>query len=288
MEISVLFLLVLFERARPDLHLRRVLVPVPRPALPVRVPVPVALAGLDARRWALRLTTVAVGYAVWHVYSPALSETDAYDGVNALVGFYLAFLGLLLLAIVAATGGRDRGDELLAALPATPRSRVLGWVTLIAGLALLEYAVFAGLRYLRDEPGYVPLLPNAWELAQGPLMLLGGGLLGLVLARNLPAWVATPVGVVLGIVWVGLLSNADWSTAQLAPMYEWIQYRDDELPIYEREPGSFAWHNAYLLGLCGLGVVAALLREPGRRAGLLVTGTVLAAGTALAGGMALP
>ena len=287
MEIGLAVLLVLFERNRPDLLLRRAWarLPVPRPALPVRVPVPVALAGTDLRRWALRLTTLLVGVWLW-VLLVRERPAGAYDGVNHLVGFYLGFIGLGVLAVVAAMAGRDRGDELLAALPGGPRSRVLGWATLLLALALTEYVLLLVSRFGRDEPAYADLLPDAWQLAQGPLMLLGGGLLGLLLARLLPAWVAAPVGVFLGIAWVVVVSTDAAGVPMLGPLVEWIQYHEDGRVVVE--PGSLGWHNGFLLGLCGLGLVAALLREPGRRRGLAATGSVLLAGTVAAGLLALP
>ncbi len=287
MEVGLAFLLVLLERNRPDLHLRRrwAALPVPRPALPVAVPVPVALAGLDLRRWGLRLTMLLVGYSLYRVFSPAL-PTEAYDGVNILVGFYLAFVGLGVLAVVAATSGRDRGEEMLAALPAGPRSRVLGWACLLAIFAVAEYAVLLVIRYGHEAPTYVALLPGPWQLAQGPLMLLGGGMLGLLLARLMPGWVATVVGVVLGVAWVASFSLNGWAVTMLAPLTEWIQYHEDGRVIVE--PGSFAWHNGYLLGLCALGLVTALLVEQGRRRALLFAGMVVLAGTVTAGALALP
>ena len=90
----------------------------------------------------------------------------------------------------------------------------------------------------------------------------------------------------LSVVWVGTFAGPVTSTRMVTPMYEWIQYREDALIIVE--PGSFAWHNAYLLGLCGLGLLTALLREPGPRRGLLVSAVGILAATAVAGAMALP
>lgn len=287
MEVGLAFLLVLLERNRPDLHLRRrwAALSVPRPALAWAVPVPVALAGLDLRRWCLRLTMLLVGYALYRVFAPAL-PADTYNGVNGLVGFFLAFIGLGVLALVAVTSGRDRGEEILAALPAGPRSRILGWAALLAVFAAAEYAALLVVRYGQDAPAYVALLPGPWELASGPLMLLGGGLLGLLLARLMPGWVATPVGVVVGVAWVVTFSLNGWGTTMLAPVTEWIQYHEDGRVIVE--PGSFAWHNGYLLGLCALGLVTALLVEQGRRKALLFTGLVVLAGTVTAGALALP
>lgn len=286
MEIAFIALMVFLERNRPDLRLRRAWarLRLPRPAVPLRVPVPVALAGADLRRWAVRVTSLLVAYIAWLILSPALPD-DPYEGVNNLIGFNLAVVGLGVLGIVASTSGRDRGQDLLAALPAGPRSRVLGWAALLGALAIVEYGLLLAVRYGGPSPAYEQLLPGPWELAQGPLMLLGGGLLGLLLARLVPGWVAAPVGVVLGFFWVGLLSSHGGIT-MLAPMVEWIQYREDDQILFE--PGSFAWHNGYLAGLCALALIAALLREPGRRTALLVTGTAVLAGTATAGLLALP
>lgn len=285
MEVAALVALVLLERVRPDLLVRRAWagLGVPRPALPLRVPVPVALAGLDLRRLLLRVTAVLAAYVLWRTFAPVL-DPDPYEGLNRLVGFIPAILGLGVLALVAATAGRDRGQELLDALPASGRSRVWGWAVLLGGAALAEYLLLAAVRFGREEPSYAALLPDAWQLTAGPLMLLGGGLLALVVARLVSAWIAAPVAVALGIAGVVALDRE--GTTMLAFAVERVQYREDGLVVVE--PGSFDWHNAYLLGLCGLGLVAALLREPGPRRGLLAAGAVALAGTVLSGALALP
>jgi hypothetical protein len=304
-ELGVFLLGVLLEKARFDLKVRRwwatrfaaapsELVGATGPVTvqtvrrePPRRPVPpaVALAGVDARRLLLRPSTVLGAYVLFRVMSPPL-PLSTYEGVNRLVGFTLAFTGLAALVLVASIGGRDRGAEIVEATPAGVRAPVLSWVVLLAGLAVLEYGFLLLLRFGRETPVYRDLLPNGWELTQGPIMLLGGGLLGLLAARLLPVWAAAPVGVVVATAWVGIVSGTFDSTSMLGPVVEWIQYREDGL--VRVEPGSFAWHNAYLLGLCGLGLVATLLTVPGRRRALLVAGAVIAVATAVAGALALP
>lgn len=287
MEISVFVLGVLFERRRPDLAVRRWWARLGlRPLVGVRLPVPIALAGVEARRLAVRASTLFVLYVLWQVLVPDF-PASAYDGVNQLVGFGLAFVGLAVMALVASIGGRDRGVELVQALPAGGRSRVSAWFVLLGAAAVVEYAALAVGRYTAEPPAYAQLLPGAWDLAQGPLMLLGAGLLGLLAARRLPAWVAAPLCVVASIAWVVLLSGAFHRTTMLAPVIEWVQYHEDA-SVVTVEPGSLGWHNGYLLGLCLLGVVALLLGEPGRRRPLLLLGAVVAAGTAAAGALALP
>lgn len=288
MEVLLIVGILLAERMRPDLYVRRWARFVPRPAFALAraVPVPVALAGFDVRRLVPRLLTLLVALVVWRFLS-AGRPADAYSGVNESIGFYWALMGLVVLVLVATVGGRDRELEALKALPGEARSRVHGIVLTLALAALTVY-LLAVLRLMQVRGGaYDALLPNAWELAQPAIMVLGGGLLGLLVARLLPAWAAVPVATVAAIVWTGALGETrDW--VMLAPVVEWVQYDDSNKMAAVLQPGSFAWHNAFLLGLCGLGLVAALLREPGRRLGLVLVGAALTAGTVAAAVLALP
>ena len=301
MELAAILALVLLERARLDLPVRRwwarvVLSRVVASrvvasrvaAVPVgvraAVPVPIALAGLELRRSAGRVTTVLVAYALWRIYGPSTSPRVG-DTVNMLLGQVFLFVGLVLCAVLAATSGRDRHEDLFGALPASPRSRVLGWTCTLAVVATLAYlVVVAGM--LRREGSFVGALPGYWDLAQTPAIVLGGGMLGLLFARLLPGWLAAPVAVALEMAWVLTLSGSRFDLQMLTVVVEWIQWREDEVVIYLQ--GSLGWHNAYLFGLCGLGLVAALLREPGPRRTLVVVGSVVLAGTVAAGALALP
>jgi len=286
-EVPVFVLGVLFEKARPDLWVRRHWARLGlRPLVGVRLPVSVALAGVEARRLAVRASTLLVLWVLWKVLFPGF-PTNAYDGVNQLVGFSLAFLGVGVMLLLASIGGRDRGVEIVQALPAGGRARVSSWLVLLGVLAVVEYAALLVHRYAADPPAYAALLPGAWDLVQGPAMLVGGGVLGLLAARRLPAWVAAPLCLFASVAWVGVLSNTFERTTMLTPVVEWVRYHDDPTVVV-LEPGSFAWHNAYLLGLCALGVVLLLLLESSRRRALLGAAGLIAAGTAVAGALALP
>jgi hypothetical protein len=233
----------------------------------------------------VRASTLLALYVAYRVWFPKYS-TSAYDGVNGQVGFALGFLGVAVMALLASIGGRDRGVEIVQALPAGGRSRVQSWFVLLAVIGALEYLALLVNRAVRDAPWYAELLPDAWEIAQGPLMLVGAGLLGLFAARLLPPWIAAPVCVVASVAWVGIFSNNVPSGTMLAPVIEWVQYHD-EPSVVTIEPGSFAWHNAYLLGLCLLGVVAVLTVESARRRALLLAGGALVMATAVAGALAI-
>jgi hypothetical protein len=286
-EVSVFVLGVLFERMRPDLAVRRWWSRLGlRPVVGVRLPVAIALAGVEARRLAVRASTLLVLYVLYKVWFPNY-PSKAYDGVNGQVGFALGFVGVAVMALVASVGGRDRGVEIVQAVPSGARSRVRSWFVLFGMLGALEYLALLVNRAVREAPSYAALLPDAWELAQGPLMVVGAGLLGLLAARLLPPWIAAPVCVVGSVAWVGVFSNNVPNGTMLAPVIEWVQYHDDA-SLVTIEPGSFAWHNAYLLGLCLLGVVAVLTVESARRRALLVAGGALVAATAVCGALAIP
>lgn len=289
MQILLVIGLLLLERLRFDLPVRRWWARVaPRPAFALAgaVPVPMALTGFDLRRLVPRVLTVLVALLMGRAFL-ADRPAHAYSGVNQTVGDYWAFIGLFVLILVATVGGRDRDQEVLAAVPAGGRSRIAGWALTLSLAALLAYGL-AAVR-LRSNAGgsYDALLPNAWELAQVPLLILGGGLLGLLVARLLPVWAAVPLVTVAAVMWTGAVGSQErW--AVLAPMYEWVEYNERDSAAAALLPGSFAWHNAYLAGLCGLGLVAALLREPGRRLALVIAGVALTGATVAAAVLALP
>ena len=291
MELVAILALVLLERARLDLLVRRwwARVVVSRLAavpagLTVAVPVPMALTGLELRRSALRLTTVLAAYVCWRIYWPSTSGRVG-DTVNLLIGQPALFLGLVLCGVLAACSGRDRNEDLFGALPASPRSQVLGWAGTLAAVAALGYLIVV-VGTLRRDGTFTGTLPGYWELAQTPAIILGGGLLGLMLARLLPGWLAAPVAVALAMTWVLTLSASRFDLQMLTVVVEWIEWREDDQISYLG--GSFGWHNAYLFGLCGLGLIAALLREPGPRRALIVAGSAVFAGTVAAGALALP
>ena len=290
MEISVLVLGVLFERMRPDLRVRGWWSRhgwSPAFGTGVPVPTPVALAGFDARRLLLRPTTLLLAYVVFRIVLHPFPR-GAYDGVNRTIGFAWAFMGVGALVLVASLAGRDRRQEIVAATPAGERAPVSSWVVLLLGAAVVEYAVAALLRYGHTAPAsYAHLLPDAWQLAQVPIMLLGGGLLGLLGARLLPGWVAAPVLTVLAIAWVGVTSNNVPNGTMLAPVIEWVRYVENDTAVII-EPGSFGWHNGYLLGLCALGIVAALLTTPGRRRVLVPLGALALVATVGSAVLAVP
>lgn len=123
---------------------------------------------------------------------------------------------------------------------------------------------------------------------QIPLLVLGGGLLGIALAR----WAPLPGMPILAplVLWfaIGLFivagptpSGAAPTRAWLAPWVSWIT-RDGGTPTTPPVAQNL-WHIGYLLGLSLLAGAAALLRTPSGRVGVLAASAGLAAATAVAG-----
>lgn len=111
----------------------------------------------------------------------------------------LASATLIVAGLAALRSTRDRTDELYASLPRRRTSRAAGQLlallwTLPVSVALMGAAVLDN----RSASGVtgVPDVPGVVQLAQGPLMVLAFGALGILLARLAPSIVAGPLAVV--------------------------------------------------------------------------------------------
>jgi hypothetical protein len=181
------------------------------------------------------------------------------DDVTAAVTLTILAWGVLLATNLAALRSRrDRTTELLASLPVPARSRTTA--QLLATTAVLPVAValpaawclHAQLRF----PATVGTARPA-ELAVAPLLLLGGGATGVLVARWLPTVLAGPAAVLATIV-----LQVNWGDEQ----YElrWLHFVAWE-PAMALDPWldvrHAGWHLVYLLGLVALAAVAAVARH---------------------------
>jgi len=225
--------------------------------------------------------------------SPYVSQApgtpfNVYIGLVTLPSFLLGPLTLFATSLLASRERRAGTTEILAAVPASARTQTLGLLIAPAGPAALAAVVAAAQVAVFRAFGLVPSRwPTIEELAIHPTMVLGGGMLGVAVARWLPVpggtalimflLVATyPAGAALG--------RDSWMS--FAPLMDLATTEDFQHVTYF--PGSVAWHVAYLLCLDAMAAIAALLATPGPKRGLLTIGAGAALAAAAAGWAQLP
>jgi hypothetical protein len=181
------------------------------------------------------------------------------DDVTAAVSLTILAWGVLLAANLAALRSRrDRTTELLSSLPVSARSRTTGQLLAVTALLPVAVALPAAwwIQARLGSPATVGT-PRPAELAVAPLLLLGGGVTGVLVARWLPTALAGPAAVLATIV-----LQVNWGDEQ----YElrWLHFVAWE-PAMALDPWldirHAGWHLVYLLGLVGLACVAALARH---------------------------
>ena len=216
-------------------------------------------------------------------------------------GYGIVFLGACLLYApltvisanrVAAATFRRQVREPLGTAPVDARQRTIGAI-----LGLLRGPVLVGLGAMllmslisplsspeAGDPVNSTVPRGLLEHMQVPVLVLGAGLLGIALARWAPVPGALPLVVLT--LWFG--TSGLWAPADadglvhaptwFAPWVVWAVENTGAQPL-----GQEMWHLVYLLGLSVLAGVAALLRTPGSRRGLLVTAGIAVILTGLAG-----
>jgi len=140
--------------------------------------------------------------------------------------------------------------------------------------------VSAHVAWFRDDSAIDVL---ATLIAMGPVAALGGPLLGVAVARWAPFRGSALIGVVTLVFLTALPSEAPspWRLMSAWPILVDEHVNDGAGPIVRSNfvPGvEPIWALFYLLCLCGLAVVAALLRDPGHRRPLLGAGAALTLG----------
>ncbi|WP_433376268.1 hypothetical protein [Streptosporangium sp. CA-115845] len=127
-------------------------------------------------------------------------------------------------------------------------------------LACLFQAVLLGLCLaFRVDLGHTP---TVWEMAAGPLCVLGAALLGTATARWAP-WPGVPFAVMVVLV---AFNYVVYSTSErfLGFFVEFVLWTSP-MSTFEKAPGSAFWHVLYLLALSlGAGALA-MLRDSTRR-----------------------
>jgi hypothetical protein len=263
----------------------------PPAAAPARGVVPQLAVG-EAKRLLLHpLMLLALGFWLFSTamsFVQGITVVQAYEMTTATLSFFPGIPAVLVAHMVVTRDRRAGTLDLLTAVPARREERVwaLGLAATVPALLclLLNAGVFTAL-LVTD---HFEQVPTVWHVLQAPLTVLGACLLGTMVGVWSPNLVA-PVVTMVALV-AAHLAIADHSPAMLfgTAMF-WVDWGPFDGSVWVGlHPGSAAWHQVYLLGLCGMALAAAVVRVAERRAPAVALGVVSSAVTALAGLAQLP
>ena len=258
-----------------------------------------ALARAEAKRFA-RHPLFLLGLAIILVaMAGSLVQQDV--GANPMFGtLFIAFLIGVFGFIVAhrLTTSMLRTRDLTTTTPVSRQQRTLAlclacWVPAAAGVVVAVFMVVtaaiwepvgdpvtAHVAWFRDDPAVDVL---ATLVAMGPVAALGGPLLGVAVARWAPFRGSALIGVVTLVFLTAMPSEAEahWRALSAWPLLVDEYINDGGGPVVRSSfvPGvEPIWEMFFLVCLCGLAAVAALLRDPGHRRELLGAGAALTVG----------
>jgi len=211
---------------------------------------------------------------------------DAFEVFLIGPGSYYGVLVYFAAWSVASRDRRSHTGEVLAATPVPPSSRVAS----LCVAALLPAAVCAALvlstHAVQSARDLYVVAPAAGHLAQPVATVLGAALLGVMVARltRLPGAALLAMIAMMAVdVWLSNLRNG----ALLGTFMTWTVYEPG--PQWTSlNPGSPAWHSAYLLALCAMAATGAFLREAARPRRVLALGAACTAVAVVTGVLQLP
>ena len=238
---------------------------------------PVALAGL-----AINLVMLGV--------MGADGDPLSFGSMTAGATFYGGVFTYFAANLVTTRERRSGAEELLAPLPEGPHTRTVALCLAAMGPFLLHLAL-AGLAFLMFTAGGTFFVdPPFWHVVQGPLTVLGGALLGVLVGRWAPFPGVALVVMVSMIAFNVTVANGSERYMTLGTHMEWTRWgpNNESNGFYGYYPGSPAWHDAYLLALCGMAAAGALLRTAAARLPVLVAGALLTAAMLATGWAQLP
>jgi hypothetical protein len=253
-----------------------------------------ALAVAESRRFArhplfLLGAMTTIGFTVLQPVSTGHLNADVLSS-TLLPSFFLGVFGFVVAHRL--TTSLRRSDEVVGTAPVQQQRRTVALCLACLVPASVGLLWMVGLLVIGElwPPVGVPVgAPVAWFgdesavdivsvlLAGGPVAALGGSLLGVAVARWAPFRGSALLGMVALIAVATMANNAPTSSA-FSPFVLF----PDEVVRHEKIVSSSlhdevtpAWYLLYALCLCGLAVVAALLRDTTDRRRLLMVGTVL-------------
>jgi hypothetical protein len=290
-----------------------------QPARRWRAPADItALGRIEGRRLLLHpifligvLLSVVLVYAGWTAGDDSRTQGMMLSGYALLP---LAAATAIAANLAALRSRRDNTDELYGSLP-RPRSaraagQLLGLAWTLPVSAILLAGAYVAFR-TQHPPGLPSLaqLPTLVELAQGPLVVIALGAVGILLARIAPSPIVVPLLVIAGFfaeaeltywivgrttsmspAWVHWLAPlANDATEYVPPCAPGtLPSRGASAPICDivlaHDVSGMAWHVSHLAAMILLTGAAALVRTRRRLVALISIIPLLALASALAAG----
>lgn len=255
--------------------------------VPRRWPVAVALGRAEAWR-IVRHPVALVGFGLSTLVIGGI-DGDPGGAFNAPTETPTLIFGVFAFFAANLVATRDRradGEEVLEPAPTDQLTRTLAMVFATLGPALVAAVGITLTVGAYDLLGWFEIRPTFWHLAQGPVSVLGGALLGTMVGRWAPYPGVAMVAMVAMVIWNGLAVDQTWRP--LGTYMSWTTYYVDENRPAGAYLGSPAWHVAYLAALCGMAAVGALLRDVPKRLPLLTAGALLTVSAVVSGWASLP
>jgi len=255
---------------------------------PRRWPVAMALGRTEAWR-IVRHPVALVGFALGALMMGTVgadSPVGAFDAPTTGPTFFFGAFAYFAANLITTRDRRADGEEVLAPVAADRLTRTLANLLAALGPALLAVVIVVVTVSAYDALGLFEVRPGFAHLAQGPISVLGGALLGIMVGRWAPYPGVALLVMVAMFAWNVVTSN-DENWGPVGTYVSWARYTDNGswAGLY---PGSPFWHDVYLAALCGMAAAGALLRDVANRLPLLAVGALLTASAAVAGWAALP
>jgi len=251
------------------------------------VPVWVVLGGTEVRR--LVRHPVFLGCLAFIAITAGVDlrpgPREAYSVVTGVVTFFVGPFTFFAANLLNSRDRRHGTEEWLSALPAGRQQRTaaalvacIGPVAVGTLLTLVAYVGFGAAGLFVHEP-------HPLELLTAPLGVLGGGLLGVMVARWAP-WPGAAALVMVALVAVHVsLPERFMLLGAYVEFARWGETTSEWAGVID---GSRDWHVVYLAALCAMAAIGALLVDARRRLPVLAVGGAVTACAVVAGWAQLP
>ena len=214
-----------------------------------------------------------------------LGPRPAYSMITSAGIFFIGPFTFFAANLLASRDRRHGSEEWLSSLPAPRQARTAATQVACAGQAVVAAVLLTIVFAAFSAAGLLPHEPPVLEMGTVPLAVLGGGLLGVMVARWAPFPGAAAL-VMVGLVVAHIRLGEDWPLlGAYVEFARWGVTTNEWVGVIE---GSRGWHVVYLAALCAMAAIGALLVDSRRKLPVFLVGILVTALAVLAGWAQLP